>query len=75
MILYTIYDPNAIFEYRDFNDRQASKFHNEINIDGIMLEVSQSNKDYRVERIISTNPADYLNPRFQPGSLVKAIFK
>lgn len=76
MILYTIYDPNVIFKPQSFSEKQANASYLELNFDGITVQVSQTNnKDYRVERIISTNPSDYLNPRFQPGSIIEAFFK
>ncbi len=75
MILYTIYDPNMIFKSLNSNAKQNSTSYTELNINGTMLEVSQTDKDYRVERIISTNPSDFLNPRFQPGSIIKSFWK
>jgi len=76
MILYTIYDPNVIFNNHSYGDNQANASYSEMNVDGIMVQVSQTNNtDFRVERIISTNPADYLNPRFQPGSIIQTFYK
>jgi hypothetical protein len=76
MILYTIYDPNVIFKNQGCGDKQAYTNFSEMNVDGIMVQVSQANnKDFCVERIISTNPADYLNPKFQPGSIIKTYYR
>ncbi len=74
MILYTIYDPNVIFKNQNINDTQAYTTYCEMNVDGIMVQVSKcNNNDFCIERVISTNPADYLNPRLQPGSTIKAF--
>jgi hypothetical protein len=76
MILYTIYDPNVIFKNSGSGDQQVNSSYSEMSVSGIMMQVSQTNnKDFRVERILSTNPADYLNPRFQPGSIIKTFIK
>lgn len=73
MILYTIYDQNVIFNNADYGEQQGNISHSEMNVDGIMVQVSQtnSNSDICVERILSTNPMDYLNPKLQPGCLIK----
>lgn len=72
MILYTIYDQNLIFKNGVFNEQHADVNYSEINVGGVMVQVSHTNNnEFRVERILSTNPADFLNPRFQPGSILK----
>lgn len=73
MILYTIYDPNVIFNNAGYGEQQGNVSHSEMNVGGIMLQVCQSsnNSDFCVERIISTNPADYLNPKLQPGCIIQ----
>ena len=72
MILYTIYDPNVIFKDEGFGDRQVAAY-SEMSVNGTRVQVSQTNlnEDIRVERIICTNPADYLNPKIQPGCIIK----
>lgn len=43
----------------------------EISHAGVSLLVEpQTNGKNRVQRIISSNPADYLNPQLQPGNLI-----
>jgi len=77
MILYTIYDHNVIFRDGVIGEQQtnANTSYSEINVDGIMVQVVQtSTEDIRVERIISTNPADYLNPKIQPGSIIQKYY-
>ncbi|MHB8063721.1 MAG: YlzJ-like family protein [Ruminiclostridium sp.] len=76
MILYTIYDPNVIFKNPGSGDQQVNASYSELSVDGIMMQVTQTNnKNFRIERIISTNPADYLNPRFQPGNIIHTFYK
>lgn len=72
MILYTIYDPDIIFNYESLYNNEANTKYSEIYVDGIMVQAVQlNNSDYCVNRIISTNPMDYLNPKLQPGSIVQ----
>lgn len=72
MILYTIYDPNVIFNNGVYSDQQIKPNYLEMNINGTMVQISQANgEEVQVERIISTNPADYLNPKLQPGCIIK----
>ena len=71
MILYTIIDPNVIFKNEAFGEQQSSYNYCEMNVDGTMVQISQtSNANIRVERIISTNPSDFLNPKLQPGCII-----
>ncbi|WP_206425300.1 YlzJ-like family protein [Staphylospora marina] len=40
-------------------------------IDGVKLQIRRTDRGEAViERLLSANPADYLNPRFQPGRKV-----
>jgi hypothetical protein len=70
MILYTIVDPNYVFG----NGMQSEEYKDlprliETCIDGVMVECQQLEKDtLRVERILSTNPKDFLKPNLQPGT-------
>lgn len=74
MILYTIYDAETVFQNFDYyGRRQDTAGCAEMSVDGIKVQVSQNNSGIRVERIISTNPADFLNPRLQPGSMLKSF--
>lgn len=38
---------------------------------GRYLEVSHTPQGTMVNRLISTNPADYLNPALQPGAMIR----
>ncbi len=71
MIFYSIYDTSVVFGNRGFDDISANTSFCEMNVDGVMVQVSRSNNsELRIERILSTNPKDYLNPKLQPGSIV-----
>lgn len=71
MILHTIFDPNVVFRNASYEEQTNTNF-SDMYIDGVTVQVSQlSNSDMRVERIISTNPMDYLNKKIQPGCIVK----
>ncbi|NLO81840.1 MAG: hypothetical protein GX094_02100 [Clostridiales bacterium] len=74
MILYTIVHPDYV--YNDprnrksiYEDVQHSKI---IEMGKMKLEVVHLGTGlYRINRIISTNPFDYLNPQLQPGKEIK----
>jgi len=74
MILYTIYDHNIVFKNGFYGEQQANTSYSEMNVDGTIVQVSQINKeDFHIERIISTNPSDYLNPKLQPGCVIQTF--
>lgn len=73
MFLYTIVPIEYIFgEMEDDGDYSQEKFH-EVEIKkgqtSIMCQ-SLPSGEMRVNRIISTNPQDYLKTDWQPGSIV-----
>ena len=71
MIFYSIYDTSVVFGNRGFDDISANTSFCEMNVDGVMVQVSRSNNsELRIEIILRTNPKDYLNPKLQPGSIV-----
>jgi hypothetical protein len=72
MTLYTIVDPELIWQ-------QDAEVHDitreEIEYDGILLEVTRyDDKTVIINRIISTNPNDYMKPYLQPGIKMKYTF-
>lgn len=70
MIIHSIVWPDIIFE--GFNEQSDIPVYETIEYNGIELEVSSVKKDtYKVNRIISSNPFDYLIPEYQPGTLLK----
>lgn len=72
MILYTIYDPSIIFTNVDYyNYERIRSDFSEIAINGVKVQASRNGADeLRIERILSTNPNHFLDPRLQPGVLV-----
>jgi hypothetical protein len=72
MILYTIYDHNMVLGGGNGGPAsQEYQNYSEMSIDGVKVQVSQhSTSQFQVERIISTDPFDYLNPKIQPGCII-----
>lgn len=73
MVLYTIVSLETIFgetmmpEF--FNSAGTEEF--ELNLNGKKLVVQMlPSGQLQVNRLISTNPADYLNPDWQPGTIL-----
>lgn len=67
MFLYTIAAPQQIFP-ADPNAAYCYKsFHTHI------VEGNEQNGQFIVSRLISTDPALYLNPRFSPGGELKKL--
>ena len=67
MMLYTIIDENEIFAQPN-NTRYFYK-----RVDNCILEGVKYNKDVMLNRIISTNPKDYLNPQYHLGMNLKDL--
>jgi hypothetical protein len=67
MIFHTIIPPEYLFEQfcAAMPDLQT------VDIGGLKMQVEMGKTGYgRVVRLFSTNPNDYLNPCFVPGSIV-----
>ncbi|QNU65295.1 YlzJ-like family protein [Ruminiclostridium herbifermentans] len=72
MIFYSIYDTSFVFGDRGIDGLSTNTNFCEMNVDGVMVQVSRTNNsELRIERILSTNPKDFLNPKLQPGSTVQ----
>lgn len=71
-MLYTIVPIETIFEEEESSG--IGKFTPApitIRRDGIELLAEQlPGGEYRIQRLISTNPQDFLNPKWQPGSIL-----
>ena len=69
MILYTIYDPSVIFQNIDYYKQpNLNSGFSEMVINGVKVLASRSMNDgMRIERLLSTNPLHYLDPKLQPG--------
>ncbi len=72
MILYTIYDPSVVFSNIDYyNFERSPSGFSEIEINGVTVLASRNGPDgVRLERILSTNPSHFLDPKLQPGVIV-----
>ncbi|SHE41926.1 YlzJ-like protein [Seinonella peptonophila] len=72
MIHYTILPEELIF----YDPRQQTAERVVIQIDGVPMLVEQHRGDQAaIVQLLSPNPQDYLNPRFQPGTPIRLIPK
>jgi hypothetical protein len=64
MILWTVMPLDVVFP-----PTEATLSYEEIEVDGTKLIVERlSVTEAKVIRVISSNPADFLNPNYQPGT-------
>ncbi|MBW8348927.1 YlzJ-like family protein [Bacillus sp. IITD106] len=66
MILHTIVPPELIFQEND----EVYSGQIPISRNGIPMIVEQSGHMYRVIRIMSSDPADYLKAELSPGAFI-----
>lgn len=66
MILYTIFDIKKVME--KIETKGKTRYY--LSKDGVCLVVDKRNDKYYLNRIISTNPNDYINPEMQPGKVI-----
>lgn len=67
-MIYSII-PNEII-FNDFQDEKNYEYE-EIEYKGYLLQVTlDKNNEYKIQRIISTDPYAYLNSEIQPGNLI-----
>jgi hypothetical protein len=70
MILYSIVPIDVIFGH-DYDKSEYSFI--EIEYEGEKVEVTPlSSSTYKINRIISTSPKAYLNPKLMPGNIVES---
>lgn len=68
MILYSIVPPEVVFEGAA---DPGSITYFEAEYMGEKVIVAQTaDRRYEISRLMSTRPSSFLNPRFQPGSVV-----
>jgi hypothetical protein len=76
MILYSIIPAEIVFGDYFWQDQNGgAKRSKSIEIDyfGERVEVSPlTNDQYMIKRLISTSPKAFLDPRFKPGTVIKA---
>jgi hypothetical protein len=53
-----------------FNEPENSLPIHETIVDGVSLLVQQDGDAFRVVRLLSPDPAHFLDPRFQPGNVI-----
>ena len=73
MMLYTIVPVEAIFDEEESTGTGVFNPTTPIMIrrNGIDLLVEQlPGGEYRIQQLISTDPRDFLNPKWQPGSIL-----
>lgn len=64
MILWTVMPLDVVF-----SEPEPAPSYEEVDVDGTKLIVERlSATEAKVTRIISSNPADFLNPNYQPGT-------
>lgn len=70
MILYTIVPNNYIFSCNNSVDSEDN-FSNEFKQTKFgRIEGKRCDEGFRINRLISTNPLDYLNPDYYPGNII-----
>lgn len=68
MILYTVVPLEDVLEGIESEPAPSQ----ELVLNGLQMEVEPlDNFQAKVVRVISSNPADYLHPEYQPGSIVR----
>ncbi len=76
MLLYTIVPPEVVFGENDQGEPVSlpeNQTH-ELNLNGRKFMLRQlQNGQFQIDRLISTNPEDYLNPDWQPGALISVV--
>ncbi|HET7578527.1 MAG TPA: YlzJ-like family protein [Bacillales bacterium] len=70
MILYTILPDQVVLDEEDEATEKADK-QQLIEFDGrqILIEPLTEN-EWQIVRLLSSDPQDFLNPRYQPGNIV-----
>jgi hypothetical protein len=67
MILYTLVPYENIFPL----DAEEFSKHSVVNVNGVQLVVEQNtNMEWTVVQLLSSNPSDYLNNAYQPGAKI-----
>ena len=72
MILYSIIPVDIVF---DTNWGKDEKTNNYIEMDYLGEKIQamvNGNNEYVITRLLSTSPKSFLNPRLQPGTIIKS---
>lgn len=66
MILYTPLPLEYVLE-----GLEKERIYQEVEIDGVTMIVEKINEqESKIVKLISSNPFDYLNPSWQPGTII-----
>lgn len=63
-MLYTIYPPEVVF-----GTTEKPRYFT-VNLGGKTFVLETTDGQVRIVRLISSDPLDYLDPRWQPGTLI-----
>ncbi len=64
MVIYTIYPHETVFEAQEEEKRNLFS----VDFEGRTFVLEFSNGQAQIVRLISPDPRDYHNPRWQPGT-------
>lgn len=67
MILYTMMPEELIFQQQQEAEATGRKI---ISRDGVSMEVEPSGEGFQIVRLLSTDPAHYMDARWLPGSKI-----
>lgn len=70
MTLYTIVPDEIIFPHHQ--DKIAQMIEMKVNGVHVMVE-HEGGSSFRIDRIVSTNPEDYMKANVQPGEVVNVF--
>ena len=67
MIMYTLMPPELVFPASDDDFAKQTV----VNINGVKVVIQpHSQHQWQIVRLLSSNPSDFLNEKFQPGQLI-----
>lgn len=68
MILYTVFPDEVVLEGEEGEELKRQRF---IELDGRQLLIEPSGESqWKIVRLVSSDPQDYLDTRYQPGNIV-----
>lgn len=69
MVMYTPIPLEFIFDEEEHGSHKKKR--RTLDVSGVTLEVEQSSdSEFEIVKLISSNPAHYLDSRFQPGNRI-----
>ncbi len=66
MVIYTIYPPETVLRAPSEDKRHYFT----VDFEGRTFILELINGQAQIVRLLSANPSDYLNPRWQPGTKI-----